>query len=92
MFELTKLVLVRPVQKNIEYLPISQILEFHPERDIFHNAQSTDCDRRSYCVGLIEVEEDLPDPGADSHQQETEERVKNPEEETGMRGMDHDLQ
>ena len=55
MFELTKLVLVRPVQKNIEYLPISQILEFHPERDIFHNAQSTDCDRRSYCVGLIEA-------------------------------------
>ena len=43
-------------------------------------------------MGLYEVEEDSEDPGADSNQQIAEERVKNPEEETSVRGMDQTLQ
>ena len=40
----------------------------------------------------LKQKKNLPDPKADSHQQKTEEQVENPEEETGMRGMDHNLQ
>ena len=77
--------MVRPIEKNLENFSINpKTLEFHLERDNFHSIQSTDCDRRSYCLGLDEVEEELPDLGADSHQQETEEQEKNPEEETGV--------
>ena len=85
--------MVRPIEKNLENFSINpQTLEFHLERDNFQSIQSTDCDRRSYCLGLDEVEEELPDLGADSHQQETEEQEKkNPEEETGVRGMDKTL-
>ena len=60
-------------------------------KDLFHNAL-TDCDWRNYRLGHNEVEEDLPDPGAISYKQETEEREKNPEEETSVRGMDQTLQ
>ena len=77
--------MVRPIEKNLENFPIiPQTLEFHLERDNFQSIQSTDCDRRRYCLGLDEVEEELPDLEADSHQQETEEREKNHVEETSV--------
>ena len=41
---------------------------------------------------LMKQKKELPDLRADSHQQETEEREKNPEEETGVQGMDQTLQ
>ena len=77
--------MVRPIEKNLENISINpKTLEFHLERDTFQSIQSTDCDRRSLCLGLDEVEEELPDLGADSHQQETEEREKNHVEETSV--------
>ena len=77
--------MVRPIEKNLENISINpKTLEFHLERDTFQSIQSTDCDRRSHCLGLDEVEEELPDLGADSHQQETEEREKNHVEETSV--------
>ena len=91
MFELTNQYRQGLFRRNWKTLPLPHILEFHLVEDIFHNAQ-TDCDWRSYCLGHNEVEEDLPDPGADSYKQETEEREKNPEEKTDVRGMDQTLQ
>ena len=86
-------VLARLIKKKSENFSIApKTLEFSLKKETFRSIQSLDWDWRNHCLGVNEVEESTLNLRADSHQQETEEQEKkNPEEETGVRGMDQTL-
>ena len=82
-------VLARLIQEKFANISIThKTLEFGLEKEAFQ--KPPDPRLREDCLGVNEVEETL-DLRADSHQQETEEQEKKPEEETSVRGVDQNL-
>ena len=83
---------MRQVQENISITPTSQISGSILRGATLTLPQSLTVVEKGTALDIKKLEKTFPFQKADFHQQEIEEQAEGPEEETGMRGVDHSRQ